>query len=117
MKRLILALFLVATPAWGQSLTFLRPVTTHTLEIVSTSTAMTTSFGPHIRMVRVHPTENAFLAIGRSTVSVVASTSAITAPVFLPADITEYFLVSPGEFIAVIQDAAAGVVYITEMSR
>lgn len=118
MKKLILALLLIAAPAWGQSLLFLRPMTSHTLAIDSTSTAISTSFGPFTRVVRVHPTEDAWVAFGNANVSAVtAASEALTAAWFMPADITESFLISPGQFLAVISNGTDGTIYVVEMGR
>jgi len=111
MKKLILVLLLVAGPAWGQSPTFMRPVTTQTLEIHSSSSSITNALGSQIRVVRLHPTEDVHVAIG------VTPLTATTDDLLLPADITEYFLVGPGEYIAVIQNATSGVIYVTGMTR
>lgn len=118
MKRLILVLFLIATPAWGQVPEFMRPVTSHTLAIDGTSTAIATGFGPYITVVRVHPTVDAWVAFGNSTVSAVtAAAQALTAAWFMPGDLTEFFQVSPGQFLAVISDGTSGTINITEMTK
>lgn len=111
MKRLIFALLLIAAPAWGQSPTFMRPVTTQTLEIHSSSSSITNSLGAHVRVVRLHPTEDAHVAVGSTPLT------ATTADFLVPADTTEYFLVGPNSYIAVIRDGSSGVIYVTSMSR
>ena len=116
MKKLILALLLIASPAWGQSLTFLSPVTTQTLELGAASAQITTSLGEYVRVVRLHPTEDAHVAFGSSPAAG-SSVTATTADLLIPADTTEYFLVSPNGFIAVIRDVSTGVVYVTGMTR
>ena len=118
MKKLIFALLLVAGPAWGQSLTFMNPVTTQSLAITSSSTQITTSLGAHVRVVRLHPTEDAHVAFGSSPAAG-SSIVATTADLLIPADTTEYFLVSPNGFIAVIEDSsnALGIIYVTGMTR
>ena len=111
MKKLILALLLIAAPAWGQSLTFLRPMTTQTLELGTASASITNSLGEYVRVVRVHPTENAHVAVG------VSPLTATTADLLVPADTTEYFMVPPNGYIAVIRDSTTGVIYVTGMTR
>ncbi len=113
MKTFLTALFvmLIAWPAWGQSLDFLRPVTTQTLEIHSSSSSITNSLGAYIRVVRLHPTEDAHVAIGASPLT------ATTDDLLVPADTTEYFLVAPNSYIAVIVSGTQGVIYVTSMSK
>ena len=111
MKKLILALLLIAGPAWGQSLTFMRPMTTQTLELGAVSASITNSLGDFVRVVRVHPTEDAHVAVGASPLTATA------ADFLVPADTTEYFLIRPNGFIAVIRDGSTGVIYVTGMTR
>ena len=116
MKKLILVLLLIAAPAWGQSLTFLRPITTQTLEVGAVSAQITNALGAYVRVVRLHPTVDAHVAIGSSPLAGNTLT-ATAADLLMPADTTEYFMISPGGYIAVIQDAATGVIYVTGMTR
>ncbi len=113
MKKFIAPLFvmLVAWPAWGQSLDFLRPVTTQTLQIHISSSSITNSLGEYVRVVRLHPTEDAHVAMGASPLT------ATTDDLLVPADTTEYFLVGPNSYIAVIVSATQGVIYVTGMTR
>ena len=93
-------------------------MTSHTLAIDGTSTAISTSFGPHTRVVRVHPTVDAWVAFGTASVSAVTVASeALTAAWFMPGDITEPFLVSPGQFLAVISNGTDGTIFVVEMGR
>jgi hypothetical protein len=120
MKKLLATLFLLLTvwPAWGQAPEIMRPVTSHTLAIDGTSTAISTGFGPYITVVRVHPTVDAWVAFGNSSVSAVTVASqALTAAWFMPADLTEFFRVSPGQFLAVISNGSDGTIYVVEMTR
>ncbi len=112
-KFLIPLFFMLAAagPAWGQSLDFLRPVTTQTLEVFTSSASITNSLGEYVRVVRLHPTEDAHVAIGSSPLT------ATTADLLIPADTTEYFLVGPNSYIAVIRNATSGVIYVTGMTR
>lgn len=118
MKKLIFALLLIATPAWGQSLIFLNPMTTQSLAITRTSTMITSALGDYVRVVRLHPTEDAHVAIGASPAAGGVLT-ATTADFLIPADTTEYFMIVPGGFIAVVEDAdnALGIIYVTGMTR
>lgn len=43
--------------------------------------------------------------------------TATTSQMYLPASVVEYFRVTPGQKVAVIQRAAGGNLYVTEMTR
>ncbi len=116
MKKLILALFLTAAawPAWGADPpVFMRAATTHALDFTGTAVSISQGgTGPFITVVRVHPTEDMFIAIGVTPQFAHASTA-----VFMPADVTEFFSVRRGatSAISVVFDGTSGTVYITEM--
>lgn len=69
--------------------------------------------GNNTRHVRVVCTTAAWVAFGTAPVAVAKGTSSM----FMPAGLPEYFWVRVGEQIAVIQDAAAGFCYITELTN
>lgn len=87
----------------------LRPITNQTVAIGAAS-AQSAAFGGYISEIRLVASVNCFVAIG-------SAPTATTAGMRLVADVPEYFHVSPGEQIAVIQDASGGTLYVTEMSR
>lgn len=106
----------LARAAEEGSATTYRPGTGHILESMSTSSTVTNAMGSFTSVVRVHPTEAAWIVFGTATAALDFYAS-VTRDMFLPADVTEYFWISGGTYIAVIQDSASGVVYINEMSR
>lgn len=125
MKKFALAvLFALLLPvaayaaASGEATTY-RAMTNHVLTVDNVSNRMTSGVGPFITVVRVHPTEDTWLVVGNSTATAISpvTTSALTAASFLPADVTEYFWINPGQYIAVVWDGTKGVLYISEMSR
>lgn len=63
------------------------------------------------RHIRVVCTTAAWISFGIAPVAAVRSVNSM----FMPAGLPEYFWVIQGEQIAVIQDAAAGFCYITEL--
>lgn len=106
------ALFLCGSVfAADPDMSIYRPVTTQILTSGSTSVSVTNAFGSFIRVVRIHPTEDIFMTLGSTP------QTAVSTDMLLPADTTEYFRVSPGEYIAVIQSSTGGTVYVTEMDR
>ena len=78
---------------------------------ISTRTAQPVAKGTQV--VRLVATEDCFVAIGDSTVQ--AGGSAGPGRFWLPAGLVELWQVSPNaSYIAVVQDQAGGVLYITE---
>jgi hypothetical protein len=68
----------------------------------------TTLFGSGTQLVRLHASEDCFIAIGNSP-------TATTTTIFLPADTTEYFCVSGStDRISVISNGTSGVLHVTE---
>ncbi len=111
------ALFVLAFPAGAaEEPVIYRAASSYSITSSTTSKATTDAIGPFIRVVRVHPTEDAFILFGISSSSRPLVATAATS-IFLPADKTEYFWTSPGRYIAVIRDSTDGIVYISEMDR
>jgi hypothetical protein len=69
------------------------------------STAITTG----IQYVRVVTTSAAYIKIG-------SSPTATTSDVYLPADWSEVFRISPGEKVSAVQVSAGGTLHVTELS-
>lgn len=114
MSRLIaLFVMLLAIPASAAEI--YTPITTHTLDATGTSQTISTSFGAHTRVMRIHAREDIFFAVG--SISGGATPTASSLDHFLPADTTEYFLVNPGSDIAVISNGTTGEVFIMELSK
>jgi len=74
----------------------------------SGSSAASSAFAASTRVVRVVATQNVNFMFG-------ASPTATTSMNYLPAGQVEYFKVTGGEKVAVIQNSAAGTFYVTEM--
>lgn len=109
-------LLALALPAGATEPVIYRAASSYSLASTTPSTATTAAIGPFIRVVRIHATEDTFVLIGTSDSNGTLVATAATS-IFLPADTTEYFWVSPGRFIAVLQDSTSGTVYISEMGR
>jgi hypothetical protein len=67
----------------------------------------------HTRHVRIVATAACWVAFGTAPIAVLRAANSM----YLPAGLPEYFWVQAGEQIAVIQDAAAGFLYITELTN
>lgn len=87
----------------------LRPATAYTVAIGASSAASSTAVPSGITHVRLLATSACHVVFANTPVAL--STSMMLAPNF-----PETFLIRPGEKVAVIQDAAAGTLSITEMT-
>lgn len=67
----------------------------------------------HTRHVRLVATTPCWVSFGTAPIAVARA----TASMYLPAGLPEYFWVATGEQIAVIQDSAAGFLYISELTN
>lgn len=65
----------------------------------------------HTRHIRCVATVACWIAFGAAPTAVVRGSGSM----YLPAGLPEYFWVLPGEQIAVIQDSAAGFLYVSEL--
>jgi len=81
-----------------------------TVTIGAASAPCTNPFGSQTREVRVVCTSNAHVVFAATPV-------ATTSDTYMTAGREEEFRVNPGEKIAVIQNAAAGVLYVTELTK
>lgn len=84
------------------------PGTSQKVTIGGTSAA-SSALGAGTTIVRVFSDTDCHLAFGAAPTAVATGTN-----LFLPAGIAEYFGVTPGSKIAVIQDLGAGTLRITE---
>lgn len=86
----------------------------NTVFTLSGSSQQTAAFGTQTYQIRVAtsgaaPAGAAYLAIG-------ANPTADTTGILIPGNFVDYFTVTPGQKIAVIQGGTAGLISVTEMS-
>ncbi len=114
MKRLLIALALLCSPAAAQESPIMRPVSSVVLtSLVTTSPITSTQFNAQIRVARMICTVSCLVAVVSSPI--VAATSK---PVFLAQNVREYFAVTPGQIVLVRSEGASGgVLYLNEMDR
>lgn len=93
----------------AQNSTSYRPVRTQTISVTGSSAAISNAVGSGIRRVRIIADTAVHYAVG-------ASPTATTSDPYLPADVYEYINVREGEKVAMIQSAANGTGYVTEVS-
>lgn len=93
--------------------THYRTGTTHTATISGTAALVGSAFGSQTVVVRVVATTDCHLAFGTSNAT---PTATVNNP-YLPANTVEYFTVSPGMLLSVIQSTAGGTGYATEMTQ
>lgn len=82
--------------------------TTQTVAVGATSASIATAFGAYTTVVRLCSTTACHVAVG-------ASPTATTSSAYLPANVEWFIEVAPGQRVAVIQNAAAGTLFVTEM--
>lgn len=80
---------------------------------VSGTSAQSAAFGANTSEIRVVCTTNCHINIGTSPTAAATDSNGI----YLPAGLVEYFHVSPGQKVAVVQDSASGVLCVAEMTR
>ena len=83
---------------------------TQTISVSGTSAATSTAFGDNTTIVRLVSTTDCHLRFGTSP-------TATTSNMMLPANVVEYFKVTPGVKLAAIQRLASGTLYVTEMTQ
>lgn len=83
---------------------------TGTTQAITTSgsSSASSAFGANTRLVRIVATEDV-------NIQFASSPTATTSTPFVPKNSVEYFKVTGGEKIAVIQNSTAGTCYVTEM--
>lgn len=85
-------------------------ITTQTVSVSGTSAAVTNAFGAGTTVIRIVSTTDCHIRFGDAP-------TATTNHMLLPANVVEYFAVSPGVKVAAVQRFAGGTLYVTEMSR
>jgi hypothetical protein len=78
----------------------------------TSSSVQSAAFGAQTHEIRVVCTSNAWINIGENPTA-----SAGDGSIFMPAGLVEYFHVSPGQKVAVIQDSSGGNLVVAEMTR
>lgn len=94
----------------GPYATYGRPMTSQNVAYTVTAGTITNAISAHIFLVRVVTTTAAHIAIG-------VSPTATTSDMYMPAGISEYFRINPGEKVSAIQSAAAGTLHVTEITH
>jgi hypothetical protein len=84
-----------------------------TSQTVTTSGTSAESDPLTLREVRLVCTQNCWVNFGPAG----TTASAAAGSIYLPANVVEYFHVTAGQVVAVIQDTAAGVLSVGEMTR
>lgn len=80
---------------------------------VNGTSAQSAALGANTREIRVVSTTNCHINIGADPTAAATDNNGI----YLPAGVVEYFHVTPGQKVAVIQDSGAGVLCVAEMTR
>jgi hypothetical protein len=78
----------------------------------TSSSVQSAAFGANTHEIRVVCTSNAWINIGDDPTA-----SAADGSIYMPAGLVEYFHVTPGQQVAVIQDSAGGNLCVGEMTR
>lgn len=87
-----------------------RPDAHQFVAYTASAGTITNAVGAGTNMVRVVLTTAGHIAIG-------ASPTATTNDVYLPANVVEYFIITPGHKVSAIRSASDGVLHVTELSR
>lgn len=80
-----------------------------TITTSATSALLTNAFGTATTVVRLCATAACHVRLGNP------SATAVATDMYLPANVPMYISVAPGQKIAAIQNAAGGVLHVTEM--
>lgn len=80
---------------------------------VGAASAQSAVWGTTTEDIRVVSTTACHINIGQNPTAAATDNNGF----YLPANVVEYFHVTPGQRLAVIQDAAAGVLCVSEMTR
>lgn len=89
---------------WGVG----RLGTPQKVSYTGTAAAIANAIGAGVQKVRVYCTTDAYIAIGKDPTATTSHTP-------LAAKTAEYFTVAEGEKVSAIQDAANGVLHVTEI--
>lgn len=80
---------------------------------IGATSAQSAAFSSHCQEVRIVCTSDAWIKFGVNPTAAATDNNGL----YMPAGAIEYFHVTPGEKVAVIQDTAAGSMCVAEMSR
>lgn len=80
---------------------------------VSATSAQSAAFGDYCTEIRVVSTTNCHINIGVNPTAAASDDNGI----YLPANVVEYYHVSPGQKVAVVRDTADGTFVVSQMSR
>lgn len=80
---------------------------------VGAASAQSAVWATTTREIRVVSTTNCHVNIGQNPTAAASDNNGF----YLPANVVEYFHVSPGQRLAVIQDSAGGTMTVSEMTR
>lgn len=80
---------------------------------VNSTSAQSAAFGDNTSEIRVVSTTNCHINIGQNPTAAATDDNGI----YLPANVIEYYHVSPGQRVAVIQDTAGGTLCVSQMTR
>lgn len=84
--------------------------THQSIAFTGTAGTLANPIGPQCRKVRVVVTAAAYVRISNSAPATVADP-------YMPANVPEYFILSPGQSVSAIQVTAGGVLHVTEMTQ
>lgn len=87
-----------------------KPVRTQIVAYTGTAGTIGNFTGAGINVVRITVTSIAHIAFGTAP-------TATTNDIYMPANVPEYFIVSPGSKVSAVQVAAGGNLHVTECSR
>lgn len=87
-----------------------RPGTSQVVAYTGTAGTITNGVGSSTQVVRVWLSTAGYIKIG-------ASPTATTSDIPMPANVPEYFIVSPGDKVSAIQASSGGNLNVTECSR
>lgn len=96
----------MAARGYGQ---WRRPDTTQVVTVGAASAKTTNPVGAHTMVVRLVADTDCHVTFGPT------GDAATTSDMFLPTDQPELFQIGAGEYVHVIQNAAGGNLYVTEM--
>jgi hypothetical protein len=80
---------------------------------VNGTSAQSAAIGAGISEIRVVSTTNCHINIGQNPTAAATDNNGV----YLPASVVEYYHVTPGQKVAVIQDSAGGTLCVASMTR
>lgn len=91
----------------GQIIQAIFPDTHQKIAYTGTAGTISNGVGLNTTLIRVVCTTAAYIAIG-------SSPTATANDIYMPADVPEYFAVSPGDKVSAIQASSGGTLHVTE---